>query len=82
MLPDIPKHQIKTETIDSGNPWLNMKSIDVGLKTQEDELNTGNRLVENPHEVTFEKQKKNKNHRSHMGRSLDFTREKHNRNLA
>ena len=82
LLPDIPKHQLKTEmsTKESGNPWLNMKSIDVGLKTHVNEDDDMGQ-VQNPPEVPIN-QKKKRNRRSDMGKSLDFTREKHMKNLA
>lgn len=78
MLPSIPKHQLKTEISTNENAWLNMKTIDVGLKTQENDDDIG--MVENPDEVVIQKRKKNRNSRSHMGKSYDFNREKHIRN--
>ena len=62
------------------NAWLNMKTIDVGLKTQENDDDVG--FPENPDEVVLKKPKKSRNNRSTMGKSLDFTREKHLRNLT
>ena len=58
-----------------------MKTIDVGLKTTEDENNADMGFVDNPDEIVIQKPPK-RSRNSFNGKSHDFTREKHMRNLA